>query len=83
MHAHEIIVRKMQRNCGAEVLDLLRERFRQPREPAHAHPHGQILALDQTGRNMRLVRIADDDDGALGADNMRRTVAAPPTGSAS
>ena len=31
------------------ILDLLGERIRQPRKPAHAHPHGQVLAFDITG----------------------------------
>jgi hypothetical protein len=34
--------------CG-QILDLLGEGVRQPREPAHAHPHGQVLPLDEAG----------------------------------
>jgi hypothetical protein len=32
-----------------QVLDLLGEGVGQPREPAHAHPHGEVLALDVAG----------------------------------
>ncbi len=44
-----------------EVLHLLREGVREPREAAHPHPHGEVLALDVAGRDQRLVRLSADD----------------------
>ena len=31
---------------GGEVLDLAGERIGEPGEPAHPHPHGEVLTLD-------------------------------------
>jgi hypothetical protein len=48
----EVVMREMQRNRRAMVLNLLGERIGQPREPADAHAHRQVLPLDQAGRDM-------------------------------
>ena len=40
---------RVERNHVSVVHRLLAESVRQPREPTHRHPHGQVLALDITG----------------------------------
>jgi hypothetical protein len=55
--AHEVVVREAQRYSGAHVFQLLREAVGQPREFSHAHAHGEVLALDDAGRDM--ARIAE------------------------
>jgi hypothetical protein len=37
---------EVERHSAFEVLDLLREAVGESREPAHPHPHRQVLALD-------------------------------------
>src|SRR5260370_923126 len=39
------------------VFDLLGKGIRQPGKPSHSHPHGQILALSVTGRNVFPIRL--------------------------
>ena len=46
MHAHEIIVRKMQSYGRFQVPQLLRKSVCQVREPAHLPPHREILPLN-------------------------------------
>ena len=41
----EVVIDEVQRDGVRVVLDPFRERIRQPREPAHVHPHGEVLAL--------------------------------------
>jgi hypothetical protein len=45
MLAHEIIMREVQADRRPVVLSLLAESVGQAREPAHPHPHGEVLAL--------------------------------------
>ena len=53
-------MREMQRDRSLQVLKLLAESVRQFRKPAHAHSHRQILALNQTCRNVLLIRCSGD-----------------------
>ncbi len=46
MRPTEVVVREMDRHGCGMVLDLLREGVGQASEPTHAHPHGEVLALD-------------------------------------
>jgi hypothetical protein len=39
-------------------VDFLAERVRQPREPAHRHPHREVLTLDVAGRDVLRVGVA-------------------------
>ena len=47
-------------------LDLLAEAVGQAGEPAHVHPHGEVLPLDVAGADVLRVRVAGDrlGDGA-------------------
>jgi len=54
-------------------LHLLAERVSQAGEPAHGHPHGQVLPLNQAGRDMVLVAVAGGHN-TLGGKDTRRTV---------
>ena len=47
--APEVVEHEMQRDRMAQVLNLLAEPVCQPREAAHAHAHGQVLALNVAG----------------------------------
>ena len=58
MDAAEIIEHRVQRDHVNVIFKLLRERIRQPREAAHVHPHGEVLALDIGRADMRYVWIA-------------------------
>ncbi len=49
MDTDEIIIHEVDRYGMGVVLDLLLEGFGQPGEPAHVHPHGQVLALNVAG----------------------------------
>lgn len=42
------------------VFEFLGERIRHASVAAHVHPHGQVLALDVRGRNVRPIRVAFD-----------------------
>ncbi len=42
----EVVVGEVQAHCRLQVLDLLAEGVREPREAPHRHPHRQILPLD-------------------------------------
>src|SRR4051794_28042298 len=55
----------------------LRESVGQAREPAHAHPYSQVLALDVAGRDMVLIR-STLNDFLLSLHDLRRAVAARP-----
>ena len=45
MPSHEVVVRDVERDRGAVVLELLAEGVGEPREPAHAHPHAEVRAF--------------------------------------
>lgn len=74
MNLAEVVIHEMERNGMSVILDLLAEGVRQPSEAAHVHPHGQVLALDVTGRDMTGIRIASDRD-ALRSRFRPRTLA--------
>ena len=44
----EVVMRDAQGHAGAKVLDLLAGGVHQPGEPTQAHPHRQILPLEET-----------------------------------
>jgi hypothetical protein len=52
MNSAEIIVGKVQRNGSFEIVELARERQRQSRKPGDLESHGQVLAFNNTGRNV-------------------------------
>lgn len=60
MDAHEVVPDGVERDHVHVVLELLRERIRQPGEPPHLHPHGQVLALGVAGRDVLRARVARD-----------------------
>ena len=74
---HEVVMREVKRHGGAKVLHLLGERIRQPREPPHAHAHGEVLPLHVAGRDVRGIGTAHDGRH-LHARHMGRAV---PSGS--
>ena len=51
---------KVQRNRRLQVFKLLAESVGEAREAPHAHPHGQVLPLNDAGRDMDLLRIPRD-----------------------
>lgn len=57
MHPHEIVVCKVQGSRRLQVLHFLTERIGQPGKPPHGHPHRQVLALNQTRRNVGHGRV--------------------------
>ena len=63
MNTAEIVVRKMQRNGGFQICQLLTESVRQPRQSADLHPHGQVLPFDVAGRNVTDARVTDSHLG--------------------
>jgi hypothetical protein len=48
VYAAEIVVHEMKRNGMAKIVYFLRESVGQPRETAHFHSHGQVLAFNIT-----------------------------------
>jgi hypothetical protein len=56
----EVVVHEVQSDGRSVVLDLLARSVGQPREPAHAHSHREVLPLDKAGRNVVGIRVADD-----------------------
>src|ERR1035437_3028522 len=54
----EVVVHEVERDGRFEVLDLLREGVREPREPPHAHPHREVLELDVRRGDVPLVWVA-------------------------
>lgn len=69
----EVVEHEMQGYGMAQVLDLFAEGIGEPRKAAHAHPHGQVLALDVGRGNRPLGRVADDL-GSLDTAAFRRAV---------
>lgn len=43
MNPGEVVMHEVERDGMGLVLDLLAERIGQPRHPAHAHPHREVL----------------------------------------
>jgi hypothetical protein len=57
------------------IFNFLRERIRQPREAAHAHPHREILPLNVARRNVIRIGISSATK-CLGPINFGRAIAA-------
>jgi len=77
MHTREVVVHVEQRDRVNQVVNLLTERIGQSGEAPHLHSHVEILALYVAGRNVCLIRVADDFY-ALGAQTLRGAVALLP-----
>lgn len=72
MDAHEVVPHIMKRDGCFVVLDFLGEPVGQAGEPAHGHPHGEILALDVAGRDELHFGFPDADHLlTAGADRSR------------
>jgi hypothetical protein len=52
MNFAEVVIREVQRDVVGVHFDFLAEPVGQAREPAHVHPHREVLALDVAGRNV-------------------------------
>ena len=73
MDANEVVVHEVQRHGVRVVLDLLAECVRQSREPAHMHPHGEVLAFD-VGRARVLPDWPSNDRTLVRPDALGRAV---------
>ena len=62
MDAAEIVVGEVKAVRGPQVLPLLAEAVRQPREAAHLHANREVLALHVAGANLRGIGVAHDWD---------------------
>jgi hypothetical protein len=73
VRANEVLVGEVQRDCRDVILELLSEAVGQPREPAHAYQHREVLALDVAGADPRWVGVAalDVDVGAAAPSRRR------------
>lgn len=69
----EVVVHEMKGDGVAQVFHLLTKGIGQAGEPAHPHPHREILALNVGGGHMSRVRVALDASG-IGANARCRTV---------
>jgi hypothetical protein len=49
VYADEIIIHEMKRDGVGMVFNFLAESICQPREPAHVHPHREVLPLGKAG----------------------------------
>ena len=74
MDACEVVVHVVERDGRFVVLDLLGETVGQPREPAHTHPHGEVLPLHVARTDELFFGLAKADD-LLAAVADRRAVA--------
>ena len=54
----EIVIHEVKGNAVRVILNFLGEGIRQASEPAHRHPHGQVVALNVTGRDVSSVWLA-------------------------
>lgn len=60
MYTAKVVMHEVQRHGMAVILKFFAESVREARESAHPHPHGQVLPLHETGRDMLGVRVAAD-----------------------
>src|ERR1017187_556284 len=74
MHTREIVAHVKQRNHRDVVVQLFAERIRQASKAPHVHPHVEILALHEAGRDVILIRVADNFH-ALGSKTLCGAVA--------
>ena len=58
MDSAEIVEHEVEHQRVNVVVELLRESVGQPGGPAHAHAHGEVLALDIGRGNVRHVGVA-------------------------
>ena len=58
MCAAEVVVHEVQADRVFQVLHLLGERIGQPREAAHLHPHGEVLAFGVAGGDVLGIGVA-------------------------
>ena len=61
MNPAEVVESEVQGDCRAVVLEGLRKTVRQPRKPAHPHPHREILTLHVGGADFIRVGCPDSD----------------------
>jgi hypothetical protein len=69
MHSAKVVVHVEQRDHRDMVVQLFAEGVRQASEAAHVHPHVEILTFHETGRDVFLIRVADNFD-ALSAKTL-------------
>jgi len=58
----EVVIHKVQRDCGLVILNLLGKAIGQPGKAAHPHPHCEILPFNKAGGNVFGIRVARDFD---------------------
>ena len=73
MNPDKVVVHVVNRDRRDVVLDPLRERIGESREPANLHPHHQVLALDIRRADVLRVGVADERF-LLASDAFRRTI---------
>ena len=79
MHAAEVVIRKVQRDCRVQVLNLLTEGVRQSRESAEVHLQRQILPLDEARGDVLVVGLSENRC-AFRRDHLRRAIPTRPNG---
>ena len=79
MQPHKVVMREVKRDRCPMVIDLLRKGVRQPRKPAHAHSHCEVLPLNDACRDMPAVWRADNRR-PFRADNVRGAIPPSPGG---
>ena len=52
VYSHEVVIGEVERQRVRVVLSLFAERIGQPREPAHGHPHREVLSLGIAGADV-------------------------------
>jgi hypothetical protein len=63
MNTAEIVKREMQGDSGFHVCQFFAESIGKPRQPAKLHPHGEVLPLHVTSRNIAHTWGADSHLG--------------------
>lgn len=75
MDTREVVPDGIERDHMGVVFELLGEGIGEPGEPAHVHPHGEVVPLNVGCRNVVPIRVAIDL-GLLGSGAFGGTVAA-------
>lgn len=70
MNFAKVVVGEMERNRVRMHFDLLTKAVREASKPAHVHPHGEVLALDERCRDVMPIRVPSHN-GALGSGELR------------
>jgi hypothetical protein len=73
MNPREVVPHVEDRQHVNVVVDLLAKSIGQPGKPPHTHPHVEVLALNEAGRNVFLIWIANNGH-AFSAKTLRRAV---------